>query len=402
MRKYLFITAVALSAFTCSGKYPADIPEYGKHSTDTTSVQTDTTIIPERDSIAGYTDMVLLYGYGHHRTPVEWGTDYTDYYVTYKDKEGYAHWLYDAFLLLEFMDPATNGGAGVTFITGYSYSGTKIEKSATQEDWNKLAKYYFASATGAGAIDRSVASAVKILGEPPHKRQIIVGIPEPIIHANPYDNASSTTYWGKVDGKTLDFSLAADRVAAVKWYIDQVREAFYARKYENVELAGFYWVAEKSTHTSNIIADVGAYLKALNYSFNWIPYYEADGYANWKNYGFTYAFMQPNTAWLSDTDYAAKAQTQMMRAIQDVLANDMGLEVEFDANVLVSYKNYAYRLRDYMTAFKDYGAWAKSPLAYYQGSWAVRQLAKSSAEADQELYQEFCDWMVTRPIRDSH
>ena len=392
----------------CGETYPKDIPEWGKHEDQTPSVDpADTTSAPddkaERTEIADYTDMVLLYGYGHHRSPLSWGTDYTDAYVVYKDKEGYAHWLYDAFLFLEFMDPATNGGAGVTFITGYNYDGDRIEKSATQDDWDKLVKYYFVKNTAVDAVDKSVEKAKDILGEPPHKRQIVVGIPEPITHANPYDNSSSTSYWGKVGGRTLDFNLPNDRVTAVKWYIDRVREEFYKQDYKNVELAGFYWVAEKSTHTSSIISDVGTYLKSLNYSFNWIPYFEADGWSNWKSYGFTYAFMQPNTAWLSDDDYAAKAQIQMMTAINDVLANDMGLEVEFDGNVLQSWgRGRAGRLRDYMTAFKDYGAWEKSRLVYYQGSWAVKWLRDSKNDEDQTLYHEFCDWMITRPIRDSH
>ena len=405
--KFLFAAVLAL-AVSCGPESPKDIPQWGRHETQTDTTGTepvDTTgqeqPKPERTEIADYTDMVLLYGYGHHRSPVEWGTDYTDYYVKYSDKEGHQHWLFDAFLFLEFMDPATNGGAGVTFITGYSYDNNRIEKSATQKDWDNLAKYYFVRNTAVYAVDQSVEKAKAILGEPPHKRQIVVGIPEPIVHANPYDNSSSTTYWGQVDGRTLDFNLPNDRVAAVKWFIDRVREEFYKCDFKNVELAGFYWVAEKSTHTSTIIADVGTYLKGMNYSFNWIPYFEAEGWKNWQAYGFTYAFMQPNTAWLSDEDYAAKAQNQMMRAIQDVIANDMGLEVEFDANVLINYKNRAYRLRDYMNAFKDYGAWEKSRLVYYQGAWAVRQMARSNQTADVDLYHEFCEWMITRPIRDS-
>lgn len=33
-------------------------------------------------------------------------------------------------------------------------------------------------------------------------------------------------------------------MAAWRWYIDTVREAFARGKYENVELAGFYWLRE--------------------------------------------------------------------------------------------------------------------------------------------------------------
>ena len=362
---------------------------------DTTQTPADK---PERTEIADYTDMVLLYGYGHHRSPIVWGTDYTDAYVVYKDKEGYAHWLFDSFLFLEFMDPATNGGAGVTFITGYSYNEERINKSATQDDWDKLAKYYFVRNTAVHAIDQSVEKAKAILGEPPHKRQIIVGIPEPITHANPYDNSSSTTYWGKVDGRTLDFNLPNDRVAAVKWYIDRVREEFYKQDYTNVELAGFYWVAEKSTHTSTIISDVGSYLKGMNYSFNWIPYFEAEGWNKWRDYGFTYAFMQPN--YFFD---ASIPESRLKEACEIVVQNGMGMEIEFDGNALeTSERKWGGRLRDYMRYAQDYGVWEKSKLAYYQGAWAVKWLKDSSNSQDQKLYNDFCQWMIERPLRDSH
>ncbi|MBO7488063.1 MAG: hypothetical protein J6T58_05930, partial [Bacteroidales bacterium] len=80
MKKTLILLTSLLLLFSCGEKSPKDIPQWGRHeNTDTTTVDppADTTQTPadkpERTEIADYTDMVLLYGYGHHRSPIVWG-----------------------------------------------------------------------------------------------------------------------------------------------------------------------------------------------------------------------------------------------------------------------------------------------------------------------------------------
>lgn len=50
------------------------------------------------------TDAVLCYGGSHHRTPFLWDKERLAPYVTYVDKEGGEHWLFDGFIFLEFQD----------------------------------------------------------------------------------------------------------------------------------------------------------------------------------------------------------------------------------------------------------------------------------------------------------
>ena len=69
-------------------------------------------------------------------------------------------------------------------------------------------------------------------------------LPDPVIHRHYIDTMSSTTYWGALDGRQLDFNRNEDRIAACKWYIDRVRERFARGSYEHIELAGFYWLRE--------------------------------------------------------------------------------------------------------------------------------------------------------------
>ena len=326
------------------------------------------------------------------RSPYHWNKDIASDYVVWTDPKGQSHWLFDSFLLLEFMDPATGGGSGHTFITGYQYNGSYMP-SATQKDWQMLADYYFKDGAGIDAIEKAVAQAATTLGAPPSKRKIIIGIPEPIVLENSASGTGTSTYWGEIDGVRLDFSRNTDRVNAVKWYIDTVRKNFYSREWKYVELAGFYWVAEKSTHTSDIISSVAAYLDGLKYTFNWIPYFRAEGFNRWKMYGFNRAYLQPNYFFSEDVPYS-----RLTEACDLALQYGMGMEVEFDGNAQAGYGR-GYRLRDYMTVFKDKGVWEKCRLAYYQGAWAVRWLKTSSHAEDKALYNDFCEFVTTRPVR---
>lgn len=342
-----------------------------------------------RSKILASTDMVLLYGGGHHRTPYRWDKERLGSYVEYIDTEQQSHWLFDSFLFLEIMDTGMGGGNKM-FAKGYNL------ESANQADWTKLIDYYFQSQTGIGALDACIKETSSVLGTPQQKHQIVISIPEPIVYQHPEQASSSTTYWGKIDNQALDFSNSADRIKACKWYIDQVRAKFNEKKYQQIELAGFYWLAEKATDTRDILNAVAIYLNKLKYSFNWIPYYGADGYNQWKSLGFNFAYFQPNYFFNESVP-----DSRLEDACEKALAYDMNMELEFDDNALSS-RGKAYRLKNYMQAFKKHGIWEKKRLAYYQGSASLLALKNSGNTADTELYHEFCKFVISRPLRDSH
>lgn len=343
-----------------------------------------------RREIPSVTDMVLIYGGGHHRNPYEWDETRMADYVTYTNPEGETQWLFDGFLMLEIMDPAGTKGAGVKFANGYTYNGEPL-RSADREAWQRLIDYYFGDDTGIGALEHAVASAAATLGTPAVKRRVVIAVPEPILYRDV--DSKVTRYWGSIDGEELDFSDANDRVKACKWFIDTVRAEFDSRDYAHVELGGFYWLAEKDSDTSGIIGTIADYLGDLNESFNWIPYFNAAGAQQWKSYGFHYAYLQPNYFFSESVP-----ESRLDEACRMADEAEMQLELEFDDNALNS-RGMAYRLRDYMSAFRRNGVWAGKRLAYYQGGQSLRMLKYSSDAADKELYHEFCDFVVSRPLR---
>lgn len=343
----------------------------------------------KRTEVLQSTDMVLCYS-GNSTRPV-WNKKLIENYVVYKDQENKNHWLFDSFLFLEILDVNNNKAYTKGFEGNF--------ESANKADWESLLDVYFMSSSGIAGLDDCVAELVSTMGNPQQKRQVVISIPEPIV--NKFSNVSSspTKYWGKLDGVELDFSKVDDRVKACIWFIDQVRARFDERNYQHVELAGFYWVAEDATATRSILSSVGYYLKELKYSFNWIPFFNADGRTQWKEFGFTSTYYQPN--------YYFNDQIQKNRltdACKEALKYDMDMEIEFEDNVckypIESSK--AYRLRDYMEVFKEQGVWKNKRLAYYQNNTALVTLKNSVEHDDQALYHEFCQFVITRPIRDSH
>ncbi|KUK76676.1 MAG: Uncharacterized protein XD92_1110 [Proteiniphilum acetatigenes] len=324
-----------------------------------------------RTSLIECNDMVLLYSGGAHRT-YQWSEDYVEPYVTYKDESGQEKWLFDSFLFLEIY----NGNK--TFATGYR------DVPANQQDWRLLVDHYFQSRYCVGALKRSIDNASERIGKPSTKRKIVIGIPEPV--TNQKD-------WGSVrNGEALDFSKSEDRIAACKWYIDYVRAKFNEMNCDNIELAGFYWIAENATTTRTIVGEVSKYLNSMHYSFNWIPYFKAPGYLEWKDLHFNYAYLQPNYFFNESVP-----KSRLDEACQLAIKYEMDMEVEFDERALVlSRNNWGYRLVDYLEAFKKHGIWSDKRIAYYQGGTTLYELAKSPEAKDRELYHYFCKFVSER------
>ena len=116
--------------------------------------------------------------------------------------------------------------------------------SAGKEQWQELIDYYFTKGNCADALEQAVKEATARLGKAPCKRRVIIMIPDPIIHRHYIDTTTTTTYWGELGGRRLDFNSNEDRVAACRWYIDQVRARFAQGDYKYIDLAGFYWIRE--------------------------------------------------------------------------------------------------------------------------------------------------------------
>lgn len=324
-------------------------------------------------------DLALIYGGGAHRNVV-WDKNHFAPYVTYTDRANREHWLFDGFLMLEIVD-----GKRKIFATGYY--GTP----ATKDEWKALADYMFTPGQSVDALHTCIAEKTKTLGAPPQKRKIIIAIPEPIVAGpNSHYKETPADYWGELQGKKLDFNHQDDRIAACLWYIDYIKTRFDEGKFNHLELAGFYWIAEESLHTRTILTAVGAYLDEAGYTFNWIPYWkEKPDYFNWRELGFHTAYLQPNYFFNEKVPYS-----RLEEACKIAFEYELDLELEFDLRVFADNKNWAYRLYDYMKAFREGGVLEKKRIAYYQDCDALYQLYHATNERDKALFHDFCEFVV--------
>ena len=353
-------------------------------------------------SPATTTDAVLCYGASHHRNPFLWDKGRFAPYVTYVDPDGKEQWLFDGFIFLESQDVDRPDSGAYSYMTGVLRDAGV---SAGKEQWQELIDYWFGPDNGVNALEEAVGEAAARLGEPAGKRKVVMVMPDPIIYEEYADTNTSTTYWGELNGRRLDFAKASDRIAAYKWYIDSVRRLFDEADYRYVELAGFYIVSEdlatpgdgwnhELKKSDEIIPPLAEYLHAINQSLNWIPYNRAAGYKKWKQLGVDYAYMQPNYFW--------EGQKPLSQFFSDVKANGLGMEFEFDEALLegnADCDTYKKRFREYMSGARLNNVYGTKPLSYYHGTNALYDLSKSTAAKDREFYHEFCRFVLDNPMR---
>lgn len=359
--------------------------------------------LPEPEEIYPFSDMVLCYGGSPHRKPFLWEASRFSDYVSYVDKSGKEQWLFDGFLFIEFCNTGRGDGIKWSYCTGYSQGDNK---SAGKQLWLELINYWFKSESGFYALEQAVSEAASRIGEPSYKRKVVVSIPDPILHLQ-YDDLNTTTrYWGELNGKELDFNEPKDRLAACSWFADEILTRFNKAGFKNIELDGFYYIAEEITTPTEgwcyemkkmdlVLPDLSKSLHEKGKKFYWIPYRHAPGYKKGKLYGFDFVWMQPNYFWDGD-------KNPFDESMLSILAARVGMELEMDEALIEGHNDcslYKMRFRAYMANAKRYGLYGKYPFTYYIGGDAFRELKASSAPEDKKIFEEFCDFIINNPVR---
>lgn len=348
-----------------------------------------------------FTDMVLCYGGSMHRTPYRWDAERFAPMVSYTDENDKEYWLFDGFLFIEFTSSGRTDGNKYSYGTGYQGI------SAGKEQWQELIDYWFAEGTGFDALEQAVKNVSARLGKPNVKRKVILTVPDPIIYKIFNDTTSSTVYWGRLNGKDLNFAKADDRVAALKWYVDEVRKRYDKQHYKYIALAGFYPISEEMVtpndgwsyelkRSEEYISPLADYVHAFNYCLCWIPYNRAAGYRYWKKFGIDLAYMQPNHYW------DEKNAKPMERFFDDIATYDLAMEFEFDETLLERNKRsdvFRQRFYDYMENAKKQRVYGSKPLSYYHGTNGFYELAKSPDAKDRKLYHDLCRFIIGNPLR---
>ncbi|MGH7941643.1 MAG: DUF4855 domain-containing protein [Limisphaerales bacterium] len=317
------------------------------------------------------TDLMLIYQGGIQRP--RWTLSRFAPYVTYRDAQtGKEQWLFDGFLFIEFQDGR-----------GHTYEQYSRLKHANKGQWAWLLQRNFANNDGVPNLEKAVEAAAARIGQPVRRRQVILTLPVP---------APDQTDWGTLDGRALDFHNKADRLAACAWYLDKALERWKELAPAELDLAGFYWVAEESSSTKGIFPDLAQAVHARGKEFFWIPSYHVNTpLGEWKSFGFDEAYLQPNYFF-----HPGLSAARLQNACDFARAHGMGLEIEFDPRMISDQPVFEPRFHSYLDAFTRNGVRDGAAMAWYEGGGALYRLAVSENPKFRGDYDELAKFVLKR------
>lgn len=305
--------------------------------------------VPTADDMGGYENVCLTYTY--RRNGADNGRHYESDllpYTAYLDKNGnIKDFFFDSYLFLPCM--------------GYGPSGARMhldENNPTRAiDWTDYVNDTFAKGANVDALESAYGKTKAALGDTKSKAGVFFTILYP---------GKKATSFGTLGGKSLDFSKMEDRKYAIKWMIDEQISLFNKRGYKHLDLVGFYWLEEyiAANDDKELLNYASDYLHSKGLKFIWIPWYKANGYDNWKNYGFDVACMQPNLMWLGFND-----PMRVKSSVQ--LSEKYGLSMEMECDGRVYTDEYFARYLNYLDGGLNSSMMDSVKMYYQDGKTAV-------------------------------
>lgn len=327
---------------------------YISYTVDNDMQSQDRGYFPKADQRGGgISHMVLIYGnngstwkaldaypYVGYMQPLE----EAGYQIVFED------YLFDSFLFLALRAP-----------DGYAFDSANRGKPARKEEWQWYIDSLFTEGEQLDAFDKAFALVNEQLGEE-RKAKVYIMIPYPM---------QQTRDFGAVDNTgPLKFSLSdpdentKQRFKAIKWYVDQVLERFNDLNPDNLELVGFYWLAEniekRVPGEEALIKEVSNYLHQQDLKFSWIPYYSVYERREYEKLGFDICIYQPNYMFNKEIPIS-----RLVDAAKEAYRYNLGLEIEADSTALSTYSGRE-RFYDYLRAGVSFGYMKEATHAYYQ------------------------------------
>ena len=367
-------------------------------------------------------DLALIYIGSQHRP--DWNKEVFEPYVAHTYADGTKSWMFDGFLMIEFL--AYNElGQQVSF--GESVASVQGSK---RSDWERLLREQLGTESGYGcrALDNLIDDLIPELGEPGHKHKVVFTLPVA---------EDKSDLWGEIDGKTLNFTRLEDRIEGMKWYADLLEREWNKAGFKHLEFDGVYWTCESFYSTNQkMVLDVNEYYHEKGLNVYWIPYlsrYLEDSYKGtdqyedlkptqaadkWEEMNIDVTYIQPNYYFQS---YRSKKFLE--DAINYAWDHDgMGMELEFegynygwtfDPNTKTGtryrmtpgncvlygiYPTFYQRLVDYVDYFEDMDVFGFMPVAYYSGFQGFYDLEKSGNLKDMEISHRIANILNRRHV----
>ncbi len=316
---------------------------------------------PSEDLLGGAKDLCLLY----QRTDRHYTAEDLIPYLAYVDENGeQKDTMFDSFLFL--------------FIGDFPVGGGQAHQNGTKAGWEWALEDAFKEGTNLMAMEEA-AGQVKTnlgLGED-FKYKVSLTL---------YYPSLGVTNFGDVDGdgKSENLDVLKDRFKVMEWYIKKIRDTFDAQNFKNIELVGYYWFHEAietaDTQSIELLNEVADLVHDQDCDFFWIPYFTANGYDAWAEYGFDIAVMQPNYVFKLETPYS-----NVINCAQLTQLYGMGLEMEITSESLTD-MNYFKKYMQYVAGGVEYGYMTDTVVMYYQGVTDFRDAANSKTVMGRMVY----------------
>ena len=170
----------------------------------------------------------------------------------------------------------------------------------------------------------------------------------------------------------------------MEWYIKLIRDTFDAQNFQNIELVGYYWFHEaiesEDYDSVELLNEVADLVHKQKCDFFWIPYFTANGYDAWAEYGFDVAVMQPNYVFELETPYSNVTNCANLTKLYG-----MGIEMEVCSDA-INNLNYFKKYMQYVAGGVEYGYMTDCIVMYYQGVTDFRDACNSQSKMGRMVY----------------
>ena len=185
------------------------------------------------------------------------------------------------------------------------------------------------------------------------------------------------------DGKNDDMASWDNRLAAMKWYMDEFEAILAKYDFENIEFTTYYWYSEgiypeyQEPELAKATSDM---VHARGYDIFWIPWYCASGFDIWQEFGFDVTIMQPGYVF----DEAIPTN-RLEKATALFKQYGAGIEIEIGSSAFQDDTLYN-RYLEYLAGGVKYGYMKDVFHMYYQEVWVYYNAAVSGDPKTRALY----------------
>lgn len=309
-------------------------------------------------------------------------------------------WFFDSFLFLHGNAPSGNAlyadlNCGTSMCGEGDFHALPAPNPSRVEDWRATIEFYFAQDGAIDRLNRAVAQAATVLGEPATRRNVVLPIPYPL-----------HTQWafGKLNPKEprpLNFSIQRQRLdeasearlTACLWFVDECMARFAAMTPKHLHLLGFYWLYE-SVHYSWDVDDhwvlkrLYPELKARGTNHFWIPFYSTWNVGMMRMGQGVYwdcSFLQPNYMFYENI-------TGVEDAALAAKSCGCGIEMEYyytmEIGGIRTGGTRHERYRGYLDGGVELGYMTESACAWFQGANDLSKMFDSPDEVERSFYHD--------------